>query len=288
MTPERIRELKLFANKGRQNVILAIHAAGSGHPGGSMSSMELMTYLYNEEMRIDPKHPQDENRDRFVLSKGHCAPALYAVLAQKGYFPQKDLVTLRQLGSHLQGHPNMNMTPGVDFSTGSLGQGFSAAAGMANAEKNVLKKDVNIYALLGDGELEEGLVWEAAAYAAKYRLDNLCIAVDINGLQIDGRTRDVMNMEPVDKKFEAFGFHVVTINGHDFEELEKAFAGFHAAKGQGKPMAILMKTVKGKGVSFMENQVSWHGAAPDDAQFAQAMQELEEERKEVEAESWTK
>ena len=182
-----------------------------------------------------PKIPKTKNRDRFVLSKGHCAPGLYAVLAQRGFFPEEDLVTLRKLGSYLQGHPNMNTTPGVDFSTGSLGQGFSAAAGMANAEKNVLKKDVNVYALLGDGELAEGLVWEAAEYASKYKLDNLCIAVDVNGLQIDGDTKKVMDMEPIDGKFEAFGFNVVKIDGHGFKEIEKAFAAFHALKGLGKP-----------------------------------------------------
>lgn len=284
MTPEKKKELKLFANKGRMNIITETHAANSGHPGGSMSSIDMMTYLYNVEMRIDPQNPKDPDRDRFVLSKGHCAPGLYAVLAQRGYFPEKDLVTLRQLGSYLQGHPNMNMTPGVDFSTGSLGQGFSAAAGMANAAKNVLRKDINVYAILGDGELAEGLVWEAAEYAAKYQLDNLCIAVDINGLQIDGATKDVMDMEPIDGKFEAFGFNVIKINGHDFDEMEEAFAAFHAARGQGKPTAILMKTVKGKGVSFMENQAGWHGKAPNDEQFAQAIAELEEERRQIEAE----
>ena len=284
MTPEKEKELKLFANKGRMNIIKETHACNSGHPGGSMSSIDLMTYLYNGEMRIDPKDPKNENRDRFVLSKGHCAPGLYAVLAQRGFFPEEDLVTLRKLGSYLQGHPNMNTTPGVDFSTGSLGQGFSAAAGMANAEKNVLKKDVNVYALLGDGELAEGLVWEAAEYASKYKLDNLCIAVDVNGLQIDGDTKKVMDMEPIDGKFEAFGFNVVKIDGHDFKEIEKAFAAFYALKGLGKPMAILMRTTKGKGVSFMENQAGWHGKAPNDEQYAQAMAELEAEQKRIEEE----
>ena len=235
-------------------------------------------------LTLDPEDPKNENRDRFVLSKGHCAPGLYAVLAQRGYFPEEDLLTLRKLGSYLQGHPNMNTTPGVDFSTGSLGQGFSAAAGMANAEKNVLKKDVNVYALLGDGELAEGLVWEAAEYAAQYKLDNLCIAVDVNGLQIDGETKKVMNMEPIDSKFEAFGFNVVKIDGHDFGEIEKAFDAFHALRGLGKPMAILMKTTKGKGVSFMENQAGWHGKAPNGEQYAQAMAELEAEQKRIEEE----
>ena len=249
MTREKIRELKLFANRGRMNIIRATHAGNSGHPGGSMSSIDLMTYLYKVEMRVNPQDPKAEDRDRFVLSKGHCAPGLYSVLAQCGYFPEEDLVTLRQLGSHLQGHPNMNMTPGIDFSTGSLGQGFSAATGMANAAKNVLHKDINVYALLGDGELAEGLVWEAAEYAAQYKLDNL--------------------------------FNVVRINGHDFNEIEKAFAAFHDAKGQGKPTAILMNTTKGKGVSFMENQAGWHGKAPNDEQFAQAMAELEAEEKKI-------
>ena len=243
--------------------------------------MDLMTYLYSVEMRIDPKNPKDEKRDRFVLSKGHCAPGLYAVLAQKGFFPEEDLKTLRQLGSHLQGHPNMNLTPGVDFSTGSLGQGFSAATGMANAAKNVLKEDINVYSLLGDGELAEGLIWEAAAYAAKYQLDNLCIAVDVNGLQIDGATKDVMNMEPIDEKFASFGFNVVKVNGNDFEDLERGFDAFHKAKGLGKPTAILMKTTKGKGVSFMENQAGWHGKAPNDEQFEQAMAELNAEEKNI-------
>lgn len=284
MTPERIKELKLFANRGRMHIIEETHAAKSGHPGGSLGAMEYMTYLYNEEMRVDPKKPDDPDRDRFVLSKGHCAPGLYAVLAQMGYFPEEDLITIRKIGSYLQGHPNMNSTPGVDFSTGSLAQGFSAAAGMANAARNVLHKDINVYALLGDGEIEEGLVWEAAEYAAHYRLDNLCIAVDINGLQIDGETKDVMNMEPIDEKFASFGFHVVKIDGNDYNELERAFAAFHAAKGTEKPTAILMKTIKGLGVSYMENQADWHGKGPNDAECAQALAELEEARRQIEAE----
>ena len=284
MTPEKRRELKLFANRARMNIVKETHAAKSGHPGGSLSSVDYMTYVYNEEMRIDPKDPRDPDRDRFVLSKGHCAPALYAVLAQMGYFPEEDLLTLRKNGSYLQGHPNMNLTPGVDFSTGSLGQGTSAAAGMAKAAK-YMKKDMNVYALLGDGELAEGLVWEAAEYAAQHKLDNLCLAVDVNGLQIDGATKDVMNMEPIDGKFEMFGFQVVKINGNDFDELEKAFAAFHAAKGSGKPSVILMQTVKGLGVSYMENQVGWHGKAPNDEQLAQALTELEEARKQIEIEA---
>ena len=235
-------------------------------------------------MRIDPKNPKDPDRDRFVLSKGHCAPGLYAVLAMKGFFPEEDLMTIRKIGSYLQGHPNMNTTPGVEFSTGSLGQGYSAACGMANAAKNVLKKDINVYALLGDGEIEEGLVWEASEYAAHYKLDNLCIAVDVNGLQIDGLTKDVMNMEPIDEKFASFGFNVVKCDGNDYNELERAFASFHAAKGSGKPTVILMKAVKGFGVSYMENVADWHGKGPNDAECAQALEELEAVRKKLEAE----
>lgn len=281
MTPERIKELKLIANRGRMHIVMDTHAAKSGHPGGSLGSIDYMTYLYNEEMRIDPEKYLDPDRDRFVLSKGHCAPALYAVLAQRGYFPEEDLITLRKIGSHLQGHPNMNVTPGVDFSTGSLGQGYSAACGMANAAK-LMKKDINVYALLGDGEIEEGLVWEASEYAAHYCLDNLCIAVDINGLQIDGNTKDVMNMEPIDEKFASFGFNVVKINGNDYNELEKAFAAFHAAKGGKKPTAILMRTVKGMGVSYMENEAGWHGKGPNDAECAQGVAEIAAVRRMIE------
>lgn len=283
MTPERIRELKLIANKGRMYIVKETHAAKSGHPGGSMGAMDLMTYLYNEEMRVDPQNPKDENRDRFVLSKGHCAPGLYAVLAMRGFFPEEDLMTIRKIGSYLQGHPNMNTTPGVDFSTGSLGQGYSAACGMANAAKNVLKKDINVYALLGDGEIEEGLVWEASEYAAHYKLDNLCIAVDVNGLQIDGSTKDVMNMEPIDEKFEAFGFNVIKIKGADYNELEKAFAFFHACRDSGKPTVILMTTVKGNGVSYMENQAGWHGKGPNDEECAKALAEIDAVRRMIES-----
>ena len=282
MTPERIKELKLFANTGRKHIIEETHAAKSGHPGGSLGAMDYMIYLYNEEMHVDPANPLDPDRDRFVLSKGHCAPGLYSVLAQKGFFPEKDLLTLRKIGSYLQGHPNMNTTPGVDFSTGSLGQGYSAACGMANAAK-LMKKDLSVYALLGDGEIEEGLVWEASEYAGHYRLDNLCIAVDINGLQIDGWTKDVMNMEPIDKKFASFGFNVVKINGHDYEELEKAFAAFHASKGSGRPTAILMKTVKGQGVSYMEDVAGWHGKGPNDEECAQALAEIAAVRRMIES-----
>lgn len=281
MTPEKNRELQVFAVKGRKNIIASIHAAGSGHPGGSLSAIDYLTYLYNEELRIDPKDPTKEDRDRFILSKGHVAPALYAVLAQKGYFPEKDLITLRKPDSHLQGHPNMNDTPGVDFSTGSLGQGISGAAGMAKAAKYI-GKDINVYTLLGDGEIAEGLVWEATAWAAHYQLDNFCIAVDVNGLQIDGTTKDVLDMEPIDQKFAAFGCDVVKVNGHDFEQIETAFATFHKNKGTGKPTVILLETVKGKNVSFMEDVAGWHGKAPNDEQYEKAIAELETVRKRLE------
>ncbi len=282
MTPEKKKELQLFAVRARKNVIVSLHAAGSGHPGGSLSSIDYLTYLYTEEMRnLDPKDPRKADRDRFVLSKGHICPGLYAVLAQCGFFPEKDLLTLRQPGSHLQGHPNMNLTPGVDLSTGSLGQGVSAAAGMAKGAK-YLGQDIHVFALTGDGEIAEGQIWEALAFAAHYKLDNLCVAMDINGLQIDGATKDVMNMEPIDKKVEAFGWDVIKINGHDFDDIEKAFERFHANLGTGKPTAILMNTVKGKGVSFMENQAGWHGKAPNDKEFEQAMAELDAAEKEIE------
>lgn len=274
------KELKLFAIDVRENILKSTYNAKSGHPGGSLSSADYFTYLYNEELKGNPSNPKDFDRDRFVLSKGHVAPALYATLALKGYFPVEDLVTLRKIDSHLQGHPNMNMTPGVDMSTGSLGQGISAAVGMALGAK-LLKKDIHVYTLLGDGEIAEGQVWEAMLFAAQNKLDNLCIAVDVNGLQIDGFTKDVMNTEPLDKKFEAFGCEVITVNGHDFEELKKGFDFFHANRGSQKPTVILLKTIKGKGVSFMENQAGWHGKAPNEDQYNQAIAELEESRKEV-------
>lgn len=277
------KELQLFAVKGRKNIIASTHAAGTGHPGGSLSAIDFLTYLYNEELRVDPENPKKDERDRFVLSKGHVAPALYSVLAQKGYFPEEDLLTLRKPDSHLQGHPNMNDTPGIDFSTGSLGQGISGAAGMAKAAKYE-EKDINVYTLLGDGEIAEGIVWEAIAWAAHYELDNLCLAVDINGLQIDGETKDVLNMEPIDQKLEAFGCNVVKIDGHDFNQMEEAFEKFHQNKGSKKPTAILLKTVKGKGVSFMENVAGWHGKAPNDEQYEQAMKELDLEEKKIEEE----
>lgn len=283
MLAKKNKELRLFAVKGRKHIIASTHAAGTGHPGGSLSAIDFLTYVYNEELRIDPENPAKDDRDRFVLSKGHVAPALYAVLAQKGYFPEEDLITLRKPYSHLQGHPNMNDTPGVDFSTGSLGQGISGAAGMAKAAK-YMNKDVNVYTLLGDGEIAEGIVWESAAWASHYGLDNMCIAVDVNGLQIDGETKDVLNMEPIDQKFAAFGCDVVKIDGHDFEQIESAFDKFHANKGTGKPTVILLKTVKGKGVSFMEHVAGWHGKAPDDKQYEQAMDELNAVQKMIEEE----
>ncbi len=277
MTPNEKKELELFALTVREDILKSTTAAGSGHPGGSLSAADYLTYLYNKEMKVDPKNPKDNTRDRFVLSKGHSAPALYAVLARKGFFPVEDLMTLRQIGSHLQGHPNMNLTPGVDMSTGSLGQGLSVAAGMAKGAK-YLGLDSNVYALDGDGELAEGEIWEALMFAAHYKLDNLCIAVDVNGLQIDGKTKDVMNSEPLDKKFEAFGCNVIKIDGHNFDELEKAFDFFHANRNSGKPTVILLNTVKGKGVSFMENVADWHGKSANKAQLEQALKELEEQR----------
>ena len=281
MTAAEQKELRLFAVKVREGILRGTHAAKSGHPGGSLSSTEYFTYLYNRELRVDPKNPHDPNRDRFVLSKGHVAPGLYATLANRGFFPVEELLTLRHIDSRLQGHPNMNLTPGVDMSTGSLGQGISTAAGVAKGAK-YLGKDINVYTLLGDGELAEGQVWEALMFSAHFKLDNLCIAVDINGLQIDGATADVMNTAPVDKKFEAFGCAVISIDGHDYNALEEAFKTFHANKGTGKPTAILMKTVKGKDISFMENKASWHGKAPNDDELAQGLKELAAIRKAIE------
>ena len=265
------RELALKAAQVRLNILEAVHAAKSGHPGGSLSIAEVITYLYNKEMKTDPKNPKWADRDRLVLSKGHCAPALYSVLAQKGFIPVEDLKTLRKTASYLQGHPDMKHTPGVDMTTGSLGLGISAACGMALAAK-IDNKDYRTYAILGDGETEEGQVWEAAMFAAHYKLDNLCVIVDWNGLQIDGPIAEVMNPAPHDKKFEAFGFHVISIDAHDFDQIEAALAEARTVKG--KPTAIIMTSVKGKGVSFMENQVSWHGSAPNDEQYAQAVAEI--------------
>ena len=273
MNEARIVELKNIANDIRIGIIDATHAAKSGHPGGSLSIADIMTYLYFEKMNIDPANPKMADRDRFVLSKGHTAPALYSTLAHRGFFPVEDLITLRKIDSYLQGHPDMNKIPGVDMSAGSLGLGISSACGMALAGK-IDGKDYRVYTMLGDGESEEGQVWEAAMFASHYKLDNLCVILDLNGLQIDGPITEVMNPTPHDKKFEAFGFHVITIDGHNMEEIEAAFAEAETVKG--KPTAIIAKTVKGKGVSFMENSVNWHGAAPNDEQHAAAVAELEE------------
>ena len=271
MEQSKLNELKRHAAAVRLGVLDGTHAAASGHPGGSLSIADVVTYLYFEEMNVDPKDPKNPNRDRLVLSKGHTAPALYAVLAEKGYFPKEDLLTLRQVDSYLQGHPDMKHTPGVDMTTGSLGLGVSAACGMALAAK-IDKKDYRTYAIIGDGESEEGQVWEAAMFAAHYKLDNLCFILDLNGLQIDGKITDVMNPTPHDKKFEAFGFNVLNADAHDFESLESAFRA--ARECHGRPTAIIVHSVKGKGVSFMENQVGWHGKAPNDAEYAQARAEI--------------
>jgi len=268
-----ILELQKTANEVRKGIVSGVHAAKAGHPGGSLSAAEIFTYLYFEEMNVDPKNPKDPNRDRFVLSKGHTAPGLYATLAEKGYFPKGDLLTLRHLGSYLQGHPDMKHIPGVDMSSGSLGQGISAAAGMALGAK-LQNKDFHVYTLLGDGEIQEGQVWEAAMFAGAKKLDNLVVIVDNNDLQIDGRVGDVNTPYPIDKKFEAFNFHVINVaDGNDFEQLKAAFDEAHTVKGM--PVAIIAKTLKGKGVSFMEDQAGWHGKAPNDEEYKVAMAELE-------------
>ena len=259
------------ARKIRIGVIESTHSAKSGHPGGSLSIADILAYLYFSEMHIKPEDPTWEDRDRFVLSKGHCAPALYSALANRGYFPVEELKTLRKLDSRLQGHPDMTLTPGIDMSAGSLGLGISSACGMALAGK-IAGKNYRVYTIIGDGESEEGQVWEACMFASHYKLDNLCLVVDWNGLQIDGPVKEVMNPTPHDKKLEAFGFHVISIDGHDFDQIEKAFNEAKTVKGQ--PTAIIAKTVKGKGVSFMENQVKWHGSAPNDEQYATAIAEL--------------
>lgn len=267
------KDLKRCAIQVRKDILSAIHAAKSGHPGGSLSATELLTYLYFEKMNIDPKNPKKADRDRFVLSKGHCAPGLYSVLAEKGYFPREDLLTLRQLGSYLQGHPDMKHIPGVDMSSGSLGQGVSAAVGMAISAK-VYGDSYHVYTLLGDGELEEGEVWEAAMLAGFRKLDNLTVIVDNNNLQIDGSITEVNSPYPIDKKFAAFNFHVICVSdGNDFDALRAAFSEAETVKGM--PVAIIMQTVKGKGVSFMEDQVGWHGKGPNDAEYAEAIAELE-------------
>ena len=265
-------ELKKTANEIRKGIVTAVHAAKAGHPGGSLSCADLMTYLYFEEMNIDPKNPKKEDRDRFVLSKGHVAPALYSTLAHRGYFPVDELVTLRKLGSHLQGHPCMQHTPGVDMSSGSLGQGISVATGMALSAK-MYNDDFRVYTLLGDGEIAEGQVWEAAMFAGFKKLDNLVVIVDNNGLQIDGRIEDVCDSNPIPDKFKAFNFHVIEIDAHDFDQIRAAFK--EARETKGMPTAIIAKSTKGKGVSFMENQAGWHGKAPNDEQYAQAMEDLE-------------
>ena len=265
-------ELMKTANEIRKGIVTALHSAKAGHPGGSLSATEIFTYLYFEEMNVDPKDPKKADRDRFVLSKGHTAPGLYSILAQKGFFPKEDLVTLRHTGSYLQGHPDMKHIPGVDMSSGSLGQGISAAVGMAIAGK-LDNADYRVYTLLGDGEIQEGQVWEASMLAAHRKLDNLVVIVDNNNLQIDGAITEVNSPYPIDKKFEAFNFHVINIDGNDFDQIDAAFKEAKTVKGQ--PTAIIAKTVKGKGVSFMENQVGWHGKAPNDEEYKIAMEELE-------------
>ena len=271
MEQAKLNQLKQTAAQIRLDILEQVHAASSGHPGGSLSITEIITYLYFEEMNVNPADPKWEDRDRLVLSKGHTAPALYAALAEKGYFSREVLKTLRQTDSFLQGHPDMKGTPGVDMSTGSLGLGFSSACGMALAAK-LDGKTWRTYAIIGDGESEEGQIWEAAMFAAHYKLDNLCAIFDWNGLQIDGPVAEVMNPTPHDTKLEAFGFHVITIDGHDFEQIAAAFAEAKTVKG--KPVAIIAKTAKGKGVSFMENQVGWHGTAPNDEQYETAVAEI--------------
>ena len=265
-------ELMKTANEIRKGIVTALHSAKAGHPGGSLSATEIFTYLYFEEMNVDPKDPKKADRDRFVLSKGHTAPGLYSTLAQKGFFPKEDLVTLRHTGSYLQGHPDMKHILGVDMSSGSLGQGISAAVGMAIAGK-LDNADYRVYTLLGDGEIQEGQVWEASMLAAHRKLDNLVVIVDNNNLQIDGEITEVNSPYPIDKKFEAFNFHVINIDGNDFDQIDAAFKEAKTVKGQ--PTAIIAKTVKGKGVSFMENQVGWHGKAPNDEEYKIAMEELE-------------
>ncbi len=265
------KQLKNIATTIRMDILTQTHSAASGHPGGSLSIAEIITYLYFAEMNVDPAKPQDADRDRFVLSKGHAAPALYAALAARGFFPREDLTTLRRVDSHLQGHPSLGHLPGVDMTTGSLGQGLSAACGMAMAAK-LTNKNYRTYAVVGDGESQEGQIWEAVMFAAHRHLDNLCIVVDWNGLQIDGEVEKVLNPTPYPEKFEAFGWHTISIDGHDFAQLSAAFAEAKSVKG--KPTAIIAKTIKGKGVSFMENRVEWHGAAPKDAQYEQGMEEL--------------
>ena len=279
MTSSEKKQLQITACKVRMGVIESTYGAKAGHPGGSLSATEMFTYLYFKEMNIDPANPKWEDRDRFVLSKGHTTPGLYATLANRGFFPVEDLPTFRHIDSYLQGHPNMNTVPGVDMSTGSLGQGVSVAVGMAKGAKHTGKQN-RVYTLLGDGEIQEGQVWEAFMAAAHYKLDNLCVIVDNNGLQIDGNIADVMSPYPIVDKLVAFGFHVVAIDGHDFDQIEAALNEIKSVKG--KPGAIVMKTVKGKDISFMENNAGWHGKAPNDAEYAQAMGELKAKLAELE------
>ena len=280
MTSSEKKQLQITACKVRMGVIESTYGAKAGHPGGSLSAAEVFTYLYFKEMNIDPKNPKAEGRDRFVLSKGHTTPGLYSALANRGFFPVEDLPTFRHIDSYLQGHPNMNTVPGVDMSTGSLGQGVSVAVGMALAAKHTGKTN-RVYSLLGDGEIQEGQVWEACMAAAHYKLDNLCIVVDNNGLQIDGNIADVMSPYPIVDKLEAFGWFVQEIDGHDFDAIETAYKAAREMKG--KPSAIVIKTIKGKDVSFMENDAGWHGKAPNDAEYAQAMTELKAKLAELEA-----
>ncbi len=280
MTQAERNELQVLACKVRLGVIDAVYGAKSGHPGGSLSAADLFTYLYFRELRVDPANPKKDVRDRFVLSKGHTAPGLYSALSLRGFFPREDLPTLRHIGSYLQGHPNMNTTPGIDMSTGSLGQGISTACGMALGAK-MKGSDERVYTLLGDGEIQEGQVWEAMMFAAHNKLDNLVVVIDNNGLQIDGRVADVMSPYPIKEKCEAFGFEVVEIDGHDFDQIEAAFQKAKTVKG--KPFAIVMKTTKGKGVSFMEDQAGWHGKAPNAEEYEIAMNELKAHLAELEA-----
>ena len=279
MQPLSNQQLAIKANEARILGLTMVHDAASGHPGGSMSCMDLVTALYFNVMHVDTQNPQDPDRDRFVMSKGHCSPALYPVLALRGFFPVDDLHMFRRIDGHMSGHVEMHHVRGVDMSTGSLGQGVSASVGMALGGK-LNHKDYRVYAVMGDGELDEGQGWEAFMSAAKYKLDNLCVIVDVNGLQIDGATKDVMPLEPLDQKFAAFGFHVITINGHDFDQILSAYQEAAATKGQ--PTVILAKTVKGKGISFMENDAGWHGKAPNDQQLEQAVSELKAKIKELE------
>jgi transketolase len=280
MTANEIKQLSITACKVRMGIVESTNAAKCGHPGGSLSAAEMFTYLYFKELNVDPANPKWEDRDRFVLSKGHTAPGLYAALAHRGFFPVEDLLTLRKVGSYLQGHPNMNSVPGVDMSTGSLGQGISTACGMALAAK-VKGKTNRVYTLLGDGEIQEGQVWEACMFASHYKLDNLCVIIDNNGLQIDGNIADVMSPYPIVDKLVAFGLHTITVDGHNFDELEAAFAEAKTVKG--KPCAIVMSTTKGKGVSFMENNAGWHGKSTNPAEFEIAMGELKAALAELEA-----